>query len=412
MSLNHTPSGERIHIGIFGKRNAGKSSIMNAVTGQKMAIVSDVKGTTTDPVSKAMELLPLGPIVMIDTPGLDDEGVLGEQRVEKARQVLNKTDIALLVIDVTQEPDEFEESLLKQIREKQIPYLVLLNKSEQIRDDEKPELIQYLVEVHPWLPKENMLFVSAMTGENIAQCKERMARMIPEKTVEQPLIRDLLMPGDVVVLVVPIDSAAPKGRLILPQQQTIRDVLEAGAMAMVTRDAELEQTLSGLAKKPRLVVTDSQAFEQVSRIVPEDIPLTSFSILFARYKGELWTMYENVQQIDKLPEGDSILIAEGCTHHRQCDDIGTVKLPKWIQAHTGKKFDFHFVSGTEFPQDVTQYDMVVHCGGCMLNEKEMKHRIRVSEEQSIPIVNYGILIAYMNGILERAVAPLIPTKTV
>lgn len=392
MGLNHTPSSERLHIGIFGKRNAGKSSLMNAITGQSLAIVSDVKGTTTDPVSKAMELLPLGPVVMIDTPGLDDEGDLGSMRVKKAYQVLNKTDIALLVLDGTEKESKENQELLETIKEKRIPYLVVINKADQI-------------EVPTKVP-EDTIYVSAYEGSNIYELKERIGALVPKQIKQKDLVADLIQPLDFVILVVPIDSSAPKGRLILPQQQVIRDILEAKAVSIVVKDTELKETLEKLPIKPKLVITDSQVFKEVSDIVPEDIELTSFSVLFARYKGNLWEAVKGARAIETLEDGDKVLISEGCTHHRQCEDIGTVKMPRWIKQYTGKEIQFEFCSGTEFPSDLSSYKMVVHCGGCTLNEREMKYRIRCSVDQEIPITNYGIFIAYMKGILERSIAPL------
>lgn len=392
MGLNHTPSSERLHIGIFGKRNAGKSSLMNAITGQSLAIVSDVKGTTTDPVSKAMELLPLGPVVMIDTPGLDDEGDLGSMRVKKAYQVLNKTDIALLVLDGTEKEAKENQELLETIKEKQIPYLIVVNKADQI-------------EVPTTVP-EDTIYVSAYEGSNIYELKERIGALVPKQTKQKDLVADVIQPLDFVILVVPIDSSAPKGRLILPQQQVIRDILEAKAVSIVVKDTELKETLEKLPVKPKLVITDSQVFKEVADIVPEDIELTSFSVLFARYKGNLWEAVKGARAIETLEDGDKVLISEGCTHHRQCEDIGTVKMPRWIKQYTGKEIQFEFCSGTEFPSDLSSYKMVVHCGGCTLNEREMKYRIRCSVDQEIPITNYGIFIAYMKGILERSIAPL------
>lgn len=388
MGMNSTPSAERVHIGIFGKRNAGKSSVNNALTGQSLAIVSDVKGTTTDPVSKAMELLPLGPVVMIDTPGIDDEGELGSLRVKKSYQVLNKTDIAVLVVDGTEGMTEEDETLLQRIRKKQIPWVVVFNKMD-------------LAEIT--LPEgENYIAVSSKTGEHIWELKELIARQVPDENQGRRIVSDLLEPSDFVVLVVPIDKAAPKGRLILPQQQTIRDILEANAVSIVVKENELKDTLACLGKKPKLVITDSQAFRQVAEDTPEDIRLTSFSILFARYKGELEPFVEGVKALEKLEDGDKILISEGCTHHRQCDDIGTVKLPRWIREYTGKEPEFSFTSGVEFPEDLSPYKMIVHCGGCTLNAREMRYRIACAADAGIPIVNYGILIAYMNGILKRS----------
>lgn len=387
MGLNSTPSSERVHIGIFGKRNAGKSSVINAITNQSLAIVSDIKGTTTDPVSKAMELLPLGPVMIIDTPGIDDEGELGKMRVEKSYQVLNKTDIALLVVDGNVGLTQCDKDLIEEIKKRKLPYLIILNKSDEVCN-------RYDI--------ENSIWVSAETKENIWELKERISKLVPNENMTLKIIGDLLDPEDIVVLVVPIDSAAPKGRLILPQQQTIRDVLEAGAISVVTRDTELPQTLKALGKKPKIVVTDSQAFGKVKNDVPEDILLTSFSILFARYKGDLAEQIKAVKAIDNLKDGDYVLISEGCSHHRQCDDIGTVKIPRWLKEHSGKKINYEFSSGTEFPRDLSKYKAVIHCGGCTLNEKEMKHRISVAKEQNVPITNYGIFIAYTQGILKRS----------
>lgn len=391
MSLNETPLANRIHIGIFGKRNAGKSSIINAMTGQNLAIVSDVAGTTTDPVLKAMELLPLGPVVMIDTPGLDDVGELGLMRVQKAYQILNKTDIALIVVDGTVGITAEDEKIIERIRSKQIPYLIVKNKMDLCERAEE---------------EENTIFVSAATGKNIYELKELIGKLAPREEESRKIVSDILQTNDFVVLVVPIDSAAPKGRLILPQQQTIRDVLEAGAAAIVTRDNELAETLQNLGKKPRLVITDSQVFRTVSGIVPDDVELTSFSILMARYKGDLEINVKGARALEHLKDGDKVLISEGCTHHRQCEDIGTVKLPRWIQEYTGKKLEFQFTSGTEFPIDLSEYALIVHCGGCTLNEREMKYRLKCAEDQNIPMTNYGICIAYLNGILERSIRPL------
>lgn len=387
MGLNDTPKSDRIHIGIFGKRNAGKSSIINAITSQNLAVVSKVKGTTTDPVQKAMELLPLGPVMIIDTPGIDDEGELGKMRVEKSYQVLNKTDIALLVVDGNEGLTQCDRDLIEEIKKRKLPYLIILNKSDEVCN-------RYDI--------ENSIWVSAETKENIWELKERLSKLVPNENMTLKIIGDLLDPEDIVVLVVPIDSAAPKGRLILPQQQTIRDVLEAGAISVVTRDTELSQTLKALGKKPKIVVTDSQAFGKVKNDVPEDILLTSFSILFARYKGDLAEQIKAVKAIDSLKDGDYVLISEGCSHHRQCDDIGTVKIPRWLKEHSGKKINYEFSSGTEFPRDLSKYKAVIHCGGCTLNEKEMKHRIAVAKEQNVPITNYGIFIAYTQGILKRS----------
>lgn len=390
MGLNNTPMAERVHIGIFGRRNAGKSSIINAMTGQNLAIVSDVAGTTTDPVLKAMELLPLGPVVIIDTPGLDDEGELGRLRVQKAYQVLNKTDIAVVVIDGSVGRTAADEEILERIREKKIPYMIVKNKSDLQAAEED---------------EENVISVSAKTGQNIYALKERIAALAPKEDMTRKIVGDLLKPNDLAVLVVPIDSAAPKGRLILPQQQTIRDILEAGAVSVVTRDHELKETLASLGKKPKLVITDSQIFGRVSKEVPSDMQLTSFSILMARYKGDLKPNVKGARALEQLQDGDVVLISEGCTHHRQCEDIGTVKLPRWIKEHTGKELRFEFTSGTEFPLDLSSYKLIVHCGGCMLNEREMKYRLKCAEDQGIPMTNYGICIAYINGILERSLVP-------
>ena len=387
MVLNYTHKSDRIKIGFFGKRNAGKSSIINAITSQNLAVVSKVKGTTTDPVQKAMELLPLGPVMIIDTPGIDDEGELGKMRVEKSYQVLNKTDIALLVVDGNVGLTQCDKDLIEEIKKRKLPYLIILNKSDEVCN-------RYDI--------ENSIWVSAETKENIWELKERISKLVPNENMTLKIIGDLLDPEDIVVLVVPIDSAAPKGRLILPQQQTIRDVLEAGAISVVTRDTELSQTLKALGKKPKIVVTDSQAFGKVKNDVPEDILLTSFSILFARYKGDLAEQIKAVKAIDSLKDGDYVLISEGCSHHRQCDDIGTVKIPRWLKEHSGKKINYEFSSGTEFPRDLSKYKAVIHCGGCTLNEKEMKHRIAVAKEQNVPITNYGIFIAYTQGILKRS----------
>lgn len=406
MGLNNTPSADRIHIGIFGKRNAGKSSLINAITGQDLAIVSDVAGTTTDPVLKAMELLPLGPVVMIDTPGLDDEGDLGQLRIRKSYQILNKTDIAVLVTDATIGITDEDLAILKRIREKEIPYVVVRNKIDALDANETISKVFHSPSLpEEWLTDKNYISVSSQTGQNIYELKELIAKQVPSENITLKIVGDLLSPNDLVVLVVPIDSAAPKGRLILPQQQTIRDILEAGAISVVTRESELKHTLSSLAQKPRMVITDSQAFKEVSKDTPEDILLTSFSILFARYKGNLQSNVEGARTLEHLKDGDKILISEGCTHHRQCEDIGTVKLPRWIENYTGKKLEFSFTSGTEFPLDLSDYALIVHCGGCTLNEREMKYRLKCAKDQNIPMTNYGIAIAYMNGILERSLMP-------
>ncbi|WP_419028294.1 [FeFe] hydrogenase H-cluster maturation GTPase HydF [Phascolarctobacterium faecium] len=398
MSLNATPSSERVHIGIFGKRNAGKSSLINAITGQNLAIVSEAKGTTTDPVYKAMELLPLGPVMIIDTPGIDDEGVLGSLRIQKAYQVLNKTDIALVIIDAAVGPSAEDLRLIKRINAKKIPLLIVINKCETINEDKKTAY-------QALLSNGKLLFVSAEQKLNIFELKEAIAQTVPADENKAQIVADLLSPSDFVVLVVPIDSAAPKGRLILPQQQTIRDILEADAAAIVVKENELTNTLQNLGKRPKLVITDSQVFKKVAAETPADILLTSFSILFARYKGNLQTAVQGVTALDSLEDGDKILIGEGCTHHRQCDDIGTVKLPRWIKEYTGKNPEFIFTSGTEFPLDLSPYKMIIHCGACMLNEREMQYRIKCAVDQNIPFTNYGITIAYINGILKRTVEP-------
>lgn len=396
MNLNTAPSANRIHIGIFGKRNAGKSSIINAITGQDLAIVSDIKGTTTDPVQKAMELLPLGPVVIIDTPGLDDDGDLGRLRIRKAYQVLNKTDIAVLVIDSSTGITPEDKKILESVRKKDIPYVIVLNKT----DLSKEQLDENVLPAKT--AAESIISVSAVTGQNIGELKELIARQVQSGTDKCRIVGDLISPEDFIVLVVPIDESAPKGRLILPQQQTIRDILETGAAAIVVKETELEKTLTDLGKKPSLVITDSQAFQQVAAIVPADIKLTSFSILFARYKGDLETLAKGAAALDKLKDGDIVLISEGCTHHRQCNDIGTVKLPAWLKRHTSKELTFEFTSGTEFPDDLSRYNCIIHCGGCMLNDREMNYRIQCAKDQDIPIVNYGIAIAHINGILERS----------
>ena len=398
MSLNATPSSERVHIGIFGKRNAGKSSLINAITGQNLAIVSEAKGTTTDPVYKAMELLPLGPVMIIDTPGIDDEGVLGSLRIQKAYQVLNKTDIALVIIDAAVGPSAEDLRLIKRINTKKIPLLIVINKCETINEDKKTAY-------QALLSNGKLLFVSAEQKLNIFELKEAIAQTVPADENKAQIVADLLSPSDFVVLVVPIDSAAPKGRLILPQQQTIRDILEADAAAIVVKENELTKTLQNLGKRPKLVITDSQVFKKVAAETPADILLTSFSILFARYKGNLQTAVQGVTALDSLEDGDKILIGEGCTHHRQCDDIGTVKLPRWIKEYTGKNPEFIFTSGTEFPLNLSPYKMIIHCGACMLNEREMQYRIKCAADQNIPFTNYGITIAYINGILKRTVEP-------
>lgn len=390
MGLNDTPASHRVHIGFFGKRNAGKSSVVNAVTGQDLAVVSDVKGTTTDPVYKAMELLPMGPVMIIDTPGYDDEGVLGELRVRKTRQVLNKTDVAVLIIDATVGKSEQDDDLIRLFKDKKLNHIVVYNKSDLINGPQKI--------------RENEIYVSAETGCHIELLKEKIAALAVTEESKLKIVGDILHPGDFAVLVIPIDKAAPKGRLILPQQQTIRDILEADATAIVVKEFELRETLATLGKKPRIVITDSQVFAKVSADTPKDIYLTSFSILFARFKGNLETAVKGAKALDELDDGDTILIAEGCTHHRQCDDIGTVKLPRWIKDYTKKDIKFAFTSGTEFPDDLSPYKLIIHCGGCMLNEREMKYRQKCAIDQQIPISNYGIIISHMQGILKRSIS--------
>ncbi len=389
MSLNAVPSGERVHIGFFGRRNAGKSSVVNAVTGQNLAIVSDVRGTTTDPVLKAMELLPLGPVVIIDTPGIDDEGELGALRVKRSYQMLNKTDVAVLVVDSTVGLTEEDSRLLEKIRQKQIPYVVVYNKCDQ-------------QETVP--TAEHEISVSAVTGEHIHELKELIAKLAKPAVSDKHIISFMLEKDDIVVLVVPIDGAAPKGRLILPQQQTIRDIIDAHAVCVVTQPEELPQSLQSLNKKPKIVITDSQAFAAVNPMVPQDILLTSFSILFAHYKGNLRLAMKGAAALDTLSDGDTVLMAEGCTHHRQCDDIGTVKIPRLIRRYTGKDIQFVWTSGTEFPDSLRAYKMVIHCGGCMLGEREMQYRLKCAEDEGVPITNYGMAIAHMNGILPRSTA--------
>ena len=392
MSLNATPSGERVHIGFFGRRNAGKSSVVNAFTGQELSVVSEVKGTTTDPVLKSMELLPLGPVVIMDTPGFDDEGALGELRVKKTKQVLNRADCAVLVVDATVGLTPVDRELLALFREKNLPYLIAYNKSD--------------LAAAPGELEEPGLLVSAKTGENIHELKERVARLVDREGPQPHLVADLLAPGDLVVLVVPIDSAAPKGRLILPQQQTIRDILEARAVSVVTGVEELPQTLQSLGKAPRLVITDSQAFGAVNKLVPRQIPLTSFSILMARYKGTLDQSAAGAAQLDQLQDGDKVLLSEGCTHHRQCEDIGTVKIPRWLKEYTGKDLVLEHSSGRDFPEDLSPYRLIIHCGGCMLGEREMAYRQKTAQDAGVPFTNYGMAIAQMHGILQRSLEPL------
>ena len=405
MSLNNTPSSERLHIGIFGKRNAGKSSLINALTGQSLAIVSDVKGTTTDPVLKSMELLPLGPVVIIDTPGLDDEGDLGILRIQKAYQMLNKTDIAVLVVDASVGMTDEDDKILNRIKEKEIPYVVVMNKADLISASANVVIGNAMQT--PDTPvtnhENNVLFFSTATGQNIHELKERIANLVPQDSNQKTIVGDLIQPMDFILLVVPVDKAAPKGRLILPQQQTIRDILDHDAVSIVVKDSDLKETLDKLSQKPDLVITDSQVFGKVAKEVPNDVPLTSFSILFARYKGNLKTVVHGARTLDTLENGDKILISEGCTHHRQCGDIGTEKLPKMLLKHSGKKLNFEFTSGTEFPSELTSYQLIIHCGGCMLNEREMKYRLKCAEDAGVPITNYGTAIAHMTGILERSI---------
>lgn len=389
MSLNNTVSAERIHIGFFGLRNAGKSSVVNAVTGQSLSLVSDVKGTTTDPVKKAMELLPLGPVVIIDTPGIDDEGELGEMRVKRAKQTLNIVDVAVLVIDASKGIQPLDEEMISLLKKKNLPYIVVFNKTD-------------LLETVPE-NKENEISVSAINGFNINELKEKIASLVKSKESDKKIVSDLVEKGDFVVLVVPIDESAPKGRLILPQQQVIRELIENGVTAVVCRDTELSQTLESLGKKPKLVITDSQAFGRVSAMTPEKIKLTSFSILFARYKGDLVSAVRGAAMLDKLSDGDKVLISEGCTHHRQCNDIGTVKLPYWIKNHTKKNISFDFTSGGDFPEDISEYALIVHCGACMLNAREMQSRTGFAADCGVPMTNYGTAIAHMHGILRRSV---------
>lgn len=394
MGFQSTPKGERLHIGIFGRINSGKSSIINAITGQDLSIVSEIRGTTTDPVLKAMELLPLGPVVMMDTPGLDDEGELGRMRIEKTRHVLEKSDLALVVISACEGIGKEDEELIDALKEKKIPYIIVLNKTDLLKESAS-------------LPgdrkNEWVLPVSARTRENIHELKELMGKVMSREKKEKRILADLLSPKDIIILVVPIDSAAPKGRIILPQQQVLREILDARAQAIVVQVEELKDALESVKRKPRLVITDSQAFSEVKDMVPDDIQLTSFSILMARYKGDLHEAVKGAHLISHLKENASILISEGCTHHRQCDDIGTVKLPLWIQKYTGKEFRFTHSSGTQFRIQEEDFDLVIHCGGCMLSEREMRSRIEKSLKKSIPVTNYGIAIAHMNGILDRSI---------
>lgn len=399
MSLNETPRSVRVHIALFGKRNVGKSSIINAITGQNIAIVSDVRGTTTDPVYKSIEILPIGPCVVIDTAGLDDEGELGELRKKKTMQVLNETDIALVIVDSTVGVTEYDRYIISQVKKKKLPIILVLNKVD-VSNINGNDIENIKKEFNIPVVK-----VSAVTAKGIKELKNQIINILPEDEDKFKIIGDLIKPGDFVVLVTPIDKAAPKGRLILPQQQTIRDILESDAIAVVTKEYELRQTLENLSKKPKIVVTDSQVFLKVSADTPKDILMTSFSILFARYKGDLVELVKGVKAIKKLKDGDKVLIAEGCTHHRQSDDIGKVKIPRWIRQITGKKINFELSSGVSFTDDIKKYALIVHCGGCMLNRSAMLYRINIAKEFNVPIVNYGILIAYVQGILNRALKP-------
>ena len=399
MGLNSTPSSDRIHIGFFGRRNAGKSSIVNAVTGQELAVVSEIKGTTTDPVQKAMELLPMGPAVIIDTPGIDDSGELGELRIRKTRQVLNKTDVAVLVVDGTAGISEAERQLAGLFQEKEIPFAVAMNKADLCVG----ELSESLQQIGSALGGEAVLAVSAKTGYQIQELKDKIAGLAVRREPDRRIVGDLIQPLDFVVLVTPIDDAAPKGRLILPQQQTIRDILESDAVAIVVKEWQLKETLRQLGKKPALVITDSQAFAKVHADTPKDVPLTSFSILFARYKGDLKVAVQGAAAIEGLQDGDKVLISEGCTHHRQCGDIGSVKIPHWLAGYTHKKLEIALTSGTEFPEDLSGYKLIIHCGGCMLNEREMNYRLKCAKDQGVPMTNYGIAIAYLQGILRRSI---------
>ncbi len=394
MGLNDTPSGERIHIGFFGRRNAGKSSVVNAITGQQIAIVSNTPGTTTDPVYKSMELLPLGPVEIIDTPGIDDEGELGEMRVLRTRQVLGKTDIAVLVVDGEQGMRNADYELVKLFKEKNLNYLIVMNKADLLNPAMRA------------VNQDNVIYVSAKNNDNINELKERIAHLTKTDDMKLKLVGDLIEPGDICILVTPVDAAAPKGRLILPQQQAIRDILEAGGINVVVQEDRLKDALQSLGKKPKIVITDSQAFAKVNELTPEDVSLTSFSILMSRYKGTLKASVDGVRKIDELKDGDIVLMSEGCTHHRQCGDIGTVKIPNWLREHTKKDIIIETSSGTGFPTDLTKYALVIHCGGCMLNEREMRSRIASAESQNVPITNYGMAIAKMKGILKRSLSPL------
>lgn len=391
MGMNDVVSAERLHIGFFGMRNAGKSSVVNAVTGQNLSVVSHIKGTTTDPVKKTMELLPIGPVVIIDTPGIDDSGELGELRIEKSKQVMSRTDIAVLIVDAEKGIDILDEKLISVFQKKNLPYIIVYNKSDLIK--KRKEL------------KHNEIYISALKGENIYELKEKIGAYAKKEKNNKVIVSDLLTDGDMVVLVIPIDEAAPKGRLILPQQQTIREILDAHCYFAACQETELEATLNALAFPPKLVITDSQVFEAVAKTVPDSVMLTSFSILFARYKGELKELIKSAARLSHLKDGDKILISEGCTHHRQCGDIGTVKLPAWVKKFANKNIEFDFTSGTDFSDNVSEYALIIHCGGCMLNNKEMQNRIEMANSAGVPVVNYGAAIAQMNGILKRALSP-------
>lgn len=405
MSLNETPRSNRVHIALFGKRNAGKSSLINAITNQEIAVVSPVLGTTTDPVYKAMELLPIGPVVIIDTAGLDDVGILGELRKNKTMEVLNKTDLAILVIDATVGVSDFDQEILEQIRGKNIPIVGVLNKFDDVELDRgKVQSLEKSLGL-------KLIPVSSTEKTGIPELMQAMIRILPDEDTSLGLVGDLISPGDYVLLVVPIDKGAPKGRLILPQQQVIRDILDNDAIAIVAKETELKEALLHLAKRPSLVITDSQAFHAVAQEIPEDIPLTSFSILFARSKGDMEKMLRGIGKIEDLKDGDKILVVEGCTHHRKEDDIGRVKIPRWLKQLTGRELSYSYASGTSFPANLTEFALVIHCGGCMLNNREMKHRISRVIEQGVPIVNYGLLISHVAGVLDRAIAPL-QSKTV
>lgn len=386
--MNSSPKSHRVHIGFFGRRNVGKSSVVNAFTNQNLAVVSNVLGTTTDPVYKAMELLPMGPVMIIDTPGIDDKGELGDLRVEKTKQVLRKIDVAVLVVDSTKGLTDYDNDLISLFKERNIPFVVAYNKSD----------LQEITDL-----KENEIAVSALNKTGINSLREMVARLTTDKAIDKKIIGDLLDSGDIVLLVIPIDSSAPKGRLILPQQQVIRDVLDSNGTVVICKENEIEQTINNLNKKPRVVVTDSQAFEKANKGTPQDIYLTSFSILMARFKGFLETAVKGAKEISRLKDGDKVLIAEGCTHHRQCEDIGSVKIPRWLSEYTNKNLEISLVSGTEYPEDLSSYSLVIHCGGCMLNEREMQYRMNRTTEQGVPFTNYGTAIAYMQGILKRSI---------